>query len=133
MHHNILLNRLGLALIRSFYAINTGARYILLSRLGLGITFIQWIPLRSYNDTHFVAVTLFVVTPATPEQSIINIKLELHFDVDDKPKIIMQITKTWQGKLKRLLSCLLDCFELFVSYRFLLNIRDFDSQLQHWR
>ena len=37
--------------------------------------------------------------PATPEQSIINyIKLELHFDVDDKLVIIMQITKTWQGK-----------------------------------
>ena len=27
-----------------------------LSRLGLGINFIQWIPLRSYNDTQFVAV-----------------------------------------------------------------------------
>ena len=36
---------------------------ILLSRLGLGINFIQWIPLRSYNDTQFVAVALFVVTP----------------------------------------------------------------------
>ena len=27
------------------------------------INFIQWIPLRSYNDTQFVAVALFVVTP----------------------------------------------------------------------
>ena len=36
--------------------------YILLSRLGLGINFIQWIPLRSYNDTQFIAVALFVVT-----------------------------------------------------------------------
>ena len=34
--------------------------------LGLGINFIQWIPLRSYNDTQFVAVTLFVVTPECP-------------------------------------------------------------------
>ena len=31
--------------------------------LGLGINFIQCIPLRSYNDTHFVTVALFVVTP----------------------------------------------------------------------
>ena len=47
-------------------AINTRARYtsILLSKLGLGINFIQWISLRSYNDTQFVAVALFVVTPA---------------------------------------------------------------------
>ena len=36
--------------------------YILLSGLGLGINFIQWIPLRSYNYTQFVAVTHFVVT-----------------------------------------------------------------------
>ena len=35
---------------------------MILSRLGLGINFIQWIPLRSYNDTQFVAVALFVVT-----------------------------------------------------------------------
>ena len=40
------------------------ASYILLSRLGLGINFIQWVALRSYNDTQFVAVALFVVTPA---------------------------------------------------------------------
>ena len=46
-----------------FYASNTRARYILLSKLGLGFNFIQWIPLRSYNDTQFVAVALFVVTP----------------------------------------------------------------------
>ena len=31
-------------------------RPILLNRLGLGINFIQWIPLTSYNDTQFVAV-----------------------------------------------------------------------------
>ena len=43
-------------------AINTRARYILQSRLGLGINFIQWIPLRSYNATQVVAVALFVVT-----------------------------------------------------------------------
>ena len=36
---------------------------ILLSRLGLGINFIQLIPLRSYNDTQFVADALFVMTP----------------------------------------------------------------------
>ena len=36
---------------------------ILPSRLGLGINFIQWIPLRSNNDTQFIAVALFVVTP----------------------------------------------------------------------
>ena len=37
--------------------------YILLSRLGLGINFIQWVPLRSYKnyDAQFVAVALFVV------------------------------------------------------------------------
>ena len=40
----------GIALIRSFYASNTRARYIVLSRLGLVINFIQWIPLRSHND-----------------------------------------------------------------------------------
>ena len=58
------LNRLGLGInseflgINSeFFAINTRARYILLS-LGLGINLIQWIPLRSYNDTQFVAVAL---------------------------------------------------------------------------
>ena len=38
-------------------------RYILLSRLGLGNNFIQWVTLRSYNDTQFVAFALFVVTP----------------------------------------------------------------------
>ena len=43
-------------------AIRCCASYILLNRLGLGINFIQWIPLRSYNDTQFVAVALFVVT-----------------------------------------------------------------------
>ena len=37
---------------------------ILLSRLGLEINFIQWMPLRSSNDRKFVAVALFVVTPA---------------------------------------------------------------------
>ena len=36
--------------------------YIVLNRLGLGINFIQWILLRSYNDTQFVAVSLFVVS-----------------------------------------------------------------------
>ena len=60
---NILLNRLGLGNNSEFYAIYTRIRYILLRRLGLGINFIQWIPLRSYNDTQFVAVALFVVTP----------------------------------------------------------------------
>ena len=59
-----LLNRLGLDINSEFFAINTRARYILLSRLGLGINFVQWGPLRSYNDTQFVAVTLFVMTPA---------------------------------------------------------------------
>ena len=44
-------------------AIRCCASYILLNRLGLGINFIQWIPLRSYDDTQFVAVALFVVTP----------------------------------------------------------------------
>ena len=44
-------------------AIRCCVSYILLSRLGLVINFIQWIPLRSYNDTQFVAVALFVVTP----------------------------------------------------------------------
>ena len=39
------------------------ARYFLLSRLGLGFNFIQWIALRSYNDTQFVAVALFAMTP----------------------------------------------------------------------
>ena len=34
--------------------------------LGLGINFMQLIPLRSYNDTQFVAVALFVVTPECP-------------------------------------------------------------------
>ena len=34
--------------------------------LGLGINFIQWMPLRSYNDTQFVAVVLLVVTPECP-------------------------------------------------------------------
>ena len=42
---------------------NNCERYIPLSRLGLGINFIQWIPLRSYNDTQFVVVAQFVVTP----------------------------------------------------------------------
>ena len=37
--------------------------YILLSRLGLGINFIQWIALRLYNATQFVAVALFALTP----------------------------------------------------------------------
>ena len=59
----ILLNRLGLGINSEFLCHFTRARYILLSRLGLGINF-QWIPLRSYNDTQFVAVALFVVTPA---------------------------------------------------------------------
>ena len=51
-----------------------GARYILLIRLGLEINFIQWIPLRSYNDTQFVAVALFVVTPTLiqPARRICN-------------------------------------------------------------
>ena len=62
VHHNILLNRLGLDIYSEFYASNTRARYILLSRLGLEINYIQWIPLRSYNVTQFVAVALFVVT-----------------------------------------------------------------------
>ena len=43
-------------------AIRCCASYILVNRLGLGINFIQWIPLRSYNDTQFVAVAPFVVT-----------------------------------------------------------------------
>ena len=43
-------------------ALGCCASYILLNRLGLGINFIQWIPLRSYKDTQFVAVALFVVT-----------------------------------------------------------------------
>ena len=59
-----LLNRLGLGINRSLFAIDTCAKYILLSRLGLVISFNKWIPLRSYNDTQFVAVALFVVTPA---------------------------------------------------------------------
>ena len=46
-------------------AIRCCASYILLNRLGLGINFIQRIPPRSYNDTQFVAVTLFVVTPGS--------------------------------------------------------------------
>ena len=48
----ILLNRLWLVINSEF------------SRLGLGINFIQWIALTTYNDTQFVAVALFVVTPA---------------------------------------------------------------------
>ena len=45
-------------------AIHCCASYILLvNRLGLGINFVQWIPLRLYNDTQFVAVALFVATP----------------------------------------------------------------------
>ena len=47
-------------------AIRCCASYILLSRLGIGINFIQWILLRSYNDTQFVAVALFVVTLEDP-------------------------------------------------------------------
>ena len=46
------------------YAIYTRERYILLSRLGLGINFIQWIPVRSYNDKQFVPMEQFVVTPS---------------------------------------------------------------------
>ena len=45
-------------------AIRCCASYILLNRLGLGINFIQWIPLRSYKATEFVTVALFVLTPA---------------------------------------------------------------------
>ena len=54
----VLLNRLRSGINSEFNAINTRA-----SRLWLEINFIQWIPLRSYNDTQFVAITLFVVTP----------------------------------------------------------------------
>ena len=43
-------------------AIRCCASYILVSRLGLGINFIQWIAVRSSNDTQFVAVALFAVT-----------------------------------------------------------------------
>ena len=66
---------LGLGINSEFYAIDTCARKILLSRLGLGINFIQWMPLRSYNDTQFVAVALFVVTPVWLNGIIITVHL----------------------------------------------------------
>ena len=46
--------------------------YILLIRLGLEINFIQWIALRSYNDTHFVTVELFAVAP---EAQVLDLKV----------------------------------------------------------
>ena len=49
--------------------------YILVSRLGLGINFIQWIPLRSYNGTHFVAVALFVITPVMTNVVVTNVTM----------------------------------------------------------
>ena len=62
-HDTVTLTKFSvIILIRSFYANNTRVRYILLSRQGLGINFIQRIRLRSYNDTQFVAVALFVMT-----------------------------------------------------------------------
>ena len=53
-------------------AIRCCASYILLKRLGLGINFIEYIPLRLYNDIQFVAVALFVVTPVSKENSLIS-------------------------------------------------------------
>ena len=75
----ILLNRLGLGIIRSFYAINTREIYILLSRLGLVINIILWIPLRSYNDTQFVAVALFVVTLANVPKTVDRLSVGLEY------------------------------------------------------
>ena len=78
-----------------FHTSNTSARYILLSRLGLGINFIQWIPLRSYNDK--ICCSRTIVNQ--------NVSDYNQFKSLIKQRMLDQHLQTWKSKVDTSSKC----------------------------